>query len=210
MIKDSEGTVLKVGDVVEYKHSYKDRGLLTGTVVGMRTVKAYDAKTGLTPVDVDEVQVRKSAKTIYPDYVYASTVRKVGEGALITKAEIAAAKKQREQNASARKSAPKVMKKPTKSHFICYVMLCEGAPMLRIDIMRRVHVLEGSELVFKPTSNGCYFLTEGCSTMYNKEAAASLIRRGLIVQSGKVGRRITYSLTPAGKAHAEEYIAWKQ
>jgi hypothetical protein len=152
--------------------------------------------------------VRKSAKTFYPDHVDAGLVNKIGEGKPITKVDILNASRKREQNKIIRRSIPKVMKKPSKSHYICYVLMCAGVPMKRVDIMRRVHLMSGSALAFKPTSNGCYFLTEACSSGH-EAAAASLVRRGLIVKSGRVKRYITYALTPAGEMHAKEYIIWK-
>ena len=95
-----------------------------------------------------------------------------------------------------------VKKQPQKSHLICHVIRTHG-PMSRVDIMRRVHVLSGAKSSFRPLSNHSYFAGGD-----GNGVEVSLIHKGLMT-ARRVGRSFVYELTPAGEAHADEYIAWR-
>lgn len=101
------------------------------------------------------------------------------------------------------------MKKPFKAATICYVLLMNG-PSTRISIMKTVHALEKSKIPFKETSNQGYFLVSPPG-WHCRDAARSVIVRGLVRQASKRGNTIVYDLTPAGRklAHeAAEYYGW--
>jgi len=121
------------------------------------------------------------------------------------------------------------MIKTTKAHHICFVMSSAKSPLTRVEILKRVHKLENSQIAFRPTSNGCYFLPlhseartpfpENRTYMlggepyvhingYDGEYASSLLVKGLIKKVGNVrhtNEPYTYVLTPAGEELARVY-----
>lgn len=99
-------------------------------------------------------------------------------------------------------------KKPsvTKSHRICFVLSQSRDPMVKETVMRAVHSLEGKDpAAFRPTVNTCYWSPSGKAA----GGRSSVLFRGLVTKNGRIGRRTAYTLTPAGHAHALEYIASK-
>lgn len=96
-------------------------------------------------------------------------------------------------------------KKPriTKSHLICYVLGVHG-PLSRVEVLRRVHVLEGKpEAAFPPASNHSYFSPRGLGN----GGQVSAVHRGLVQVTGKRGNTLLYGNTPAGTALSAQYIA---
>ena len=88
----------------------------------------------------------------------------------------------------------------TKAHVACYVLKRSG-PLTRIELMKRVHVLEGKQGAFKPTSNISYFLT----TPYYGNS--SFLRKGLIKVVGKTkSGSFIYDITDEGRALADSYV----
>lgn len=97
------------------------------------------------------------------------------------------------------------MAKLTKAHHICQLLVNHG-PMTRDQLTRGAWVMEGCQLPYKVTSNGCYFLTGsngGGHSPYGgnvERYKSSLILKGLIQIVGKQGRNFLYDVTPAGRA----------
>ncbi len=99
------------------------------------------------------------------------------------------------------------MKKLTKAHLICYVLKVHG-PMPRVEILRRVYVLQPGKVAFKPTSNVSYFLKRASPCAYG-HGKQSVVVKGL-VKGFKVGKETHYKLTEKGEALVEEYITWRE
>lgn len=96
----------------------------------------------------------------------------------------------------------------TKSHLICFVLSQSRDPMTRVDVMHRVFSMQPHDMPFLPTSNNCYWAPRLGHNVYGA-SRSSVIVKGLVKKGGHIGRKLTYSLTPAGHAHALEYIASK-
>jgi len=95
------------------------------------------------------------------------------------------------------------MRKPFKAATICYVLLMNG-PQRRISIMKTVHALEKSKLRFKETSNQGYFLVSPPSSSWCRDAARSVIVKGLVKVVRKERNTLIYDLTREGHALAKE------
>ncbi len=92
----------------------------------------------------------------------------------------------------------------TKSHIICYVLSRYCEPRTREDVMREVEALEGKDpATFTFSTNNCYWSPTGRAS----GGRSSVLVKGLVKKDGRMGRRVTYALTPAGHSHALEYIA---
>jgi len=108
------------------------------------------------------------------------------------------------------------MKRPTKTHLICYVLDQVNIPMTREDILRRVYILQPGKVNFRATSNKSYF--DPCNGPHRSWGMPghrcmdiSLVVKKLIKKSGRNSKRfMLYALTPKGKKLADEYFAWAQ
>lgn len=81
-----------------------------------------------------------------------------------------------------------------KMDLMAYVVAVNG-PMVRDDIMRQVAAIEGKPWI--PTSNKGYFTGEN---------GPSVTCRKIILEDGKVGRKIRYVLGPEGEKRAKKVI----
>jgi hypothetical protein len=107
----------------------------------------------------------------------------------------------------------------TKAHVACYVLKTCG-PLTRIDLMMRVHVLEGKREAFKPTSNISYFspkltpenITKRCGMYYGedhymKRNAGSWLQKDIIKIVGKTKEgAYLYDITSIGHELAGSYM----
>lgn len=97
-----------------------------------------------------------------------------------------------------------MMKRPTKTHVICYVLKQAARPMTRLELMRVVHLLQGRGTPFRPGSNTDYFKP---NRRYDEWMGPHA--RGLIRIAGQQRRFLTYELTETGAQHAREYEEWR-
>lgn len=84
----------------------------------------------------------------------------------------------------------------------------------RIEVMQLVYEARLAQrttptVSFRPTSLGCYWrrfssrqVHDSSGRIYHDEARYSVILNGLVRESGKRGRQLTYELTSAGEAFA--------
>jgi hypothetical protein len=93
----------------------------------------------------------------------------------------------------------------TKYHLICHVLATRG-PMCRVDLMRRVHVLEGKETAFVPGNLRWYFLKEN-APRFNR---GSVFTKGLVQVVSKRRRTHLLDVTNAGIAKAREFQVWAE
>lgn len=215
---DKDGHALKVGDVISLRYPRRDGKPDTYTITAIRESEVqvpnpefrrlcdngrYGETAGMDAwhyVPGHWLTVRKSAKSRSHLTVRADGITFVRHGKPIDPGAVQEAEKLRKEKAAAKPF------RPTKADRICYVLMHSGGPLSREEILRRVHVLENSQIPFRKTSNGCYFLkTEGTFTQEHK---ASVILAGLIQPAGKVDRKIVYTLTPKGIKVAERFVKW--
>lgn len=94
-----------------------------------------------------------------------------------------------------------MIRKPTKTHVICYVLGFAG-PLTRHEALQLVQLLQGKPYVqgshtdyFKPTQR------------YDKWMGP--VARGLVRVAGQKGRFLRYEVTEEGRKLAREYEEWR-
>ena len=98
-----------------------------------------------------------------------------------------------------------MIKKPTKTHRICFHLFHINAVPTRVNILHRVWVNEPGEIPFKERSNHCYFTRYG----RGNGGEYSLVTRGFIRITGKTRTgRLLYALTAKGMRCAKAYETW--
>lgn len=215
---DTNGHALKIGDVIALRYPRGNGKPDTYTITAIREGEVQvpnpefrrlcDSGRNSETAGMDAWQyvpghwltVRKSAKSWSDMTLRADSITFVRHGKPIDPDAIQEAEKLRKE-----KTAVKPFH-PTKADRICYTLLHAGVPLSKEEILRRVHVLENSQIPFRKTSNGCYFLKTKSS--FYSEHKASVILAGLIQPSGKVDRKIVYTLTPEGLKVAERFVKW--
>lgn len=215
---DKDGHALKVGDVISLRYPRWDGKPDTYTITEIREGEVqvenpefrrlcdmgrYNETAGIDTwcyVPGHWLTVRKSAKSRSHRTQLADNVTFVRRGKPIDPGAVQEAEKLRKEKAAVKPFHP------TKADRICYVLMHSDVPLSKEEILRRVHVLENSQIPFKKTSNGCYFLKTKCSI--TREHKASVILAGLIQPAGKVDRKIVYTLTPKGIKVAKRFVKW--
>lgn len=209
---DKDGHALKVGDVISLRYPRWDGKPDTYTITEIREgevqVENPEFRRHSEVGEMDAwhyvpghwLTARKSAKSRTHRTQLADSVTFVRHGKVIDPGAIHEAVKLREKKTAAKPFHP------TKADRICYVLMHSNVPLSREEILRRVHVLENSQIPFKKTSNGCYFLKTKCSI--KREHKASVILAGLIQPAGKVDRKLVYTLTPKGIKVAKRFVKW--
>lgn len=91
----------------------------------------------------------------------------------------------------------------TKAHRICFI-LSQHPNLTRVEAMRRLHALEGRSRPFVPTSNHSYWVTTGGGN----GGRCSVVFKGLVKVTGKVGNALTFANTEAGDKAVAEYLAF--
>lgn len=216
---DKNGHALKVGDVISLRYPRRDGKPDTYTITAIREGEVQvpnpefrrlcdSGRYSETVVGMDAwdhvpghwLSVRKSAKSRSNLTQRADSVTFVRHGKPINPESIQEAEKLRKEKAAVKPFHP------TKADRICYVLMHSGGPLSKEEILRRVHVLENSQIPFRKTSNGCYFLKT--KSNFGSEHKASVILAGLIQPAGKVDRKLVYTLTPKGIDVAGRFVKW--
>ena len=194
--QDSKGRSLSVGDVVSWDEDMwgKPTGRTNkGTIQHLEVQENYRDHSEFVMATV-----YRSARSVTADYLNTTKLTLLEHGQPISKAAFAAAKKRRADMKAARPF------KPLKLHLICFTISHVGQPMKRVDILRRVHALEGSQLAFKEGSNVDYFSA-------NSAHPKSLLNQGLIrITNGKgySSKDALFDLTAKGREKVKEYEDW--
>jgi hypothetical protein len=114
--------------------------------------------------------------------------------------------------------------KVTKAQYVCLVLDFHKKPMTKVDILRQVHVISGSKLPFKPTSNHSYFTDFGIlveeidkhnkilSDFHDEKEAKfeEWDKQNPRPKKMCYGKKRNYASTPAGKHQLEKEDAFEK